>query len=107
MPVAFICCEIMLLLDLLQVNKTQGLLLERSVPVEEYVQKGFELVAVGFRPFFPALEDMTNAEQSALQSQFCTEAAVVGQSMLNSNGMVEDVHNDLWVTAFVGSDSSV
>lgn len=77
------------------------------MPVEDYVQKGFELVAVGFRPFFPALENLASAEQSALQSQFCAQAAVIAQSMLNSNNMVEDVHNDLWVTAFAGSHSSV
>ena len=88
-----------------QVEKTWALLLEQPEPVETYIQKGFQLVAVGFRPFFPALDAMSVADQSTLQSQFCAEAARLAHSMLNSAGMVEDVHNDLWVTATVDKAS--
>lgn len=39
------------------------------------------------------------AELSAVQQQFCAEASVIGQRMLNAGGLVEDKHTDLWVVA--------
>lgn len=67
--------------------------------LEYYVHNGFQLVTVGFRPFFPALDLLMVAELSAVQQQFCAEASVIGQRMLNAGGLVEDKHTDLWVVA--------
>lgn len=67
--------------------------------LEDYIHKGFQLVTVGFRPFFPALDLLMVAELSAVQQQFCAEASVIGQGMLNAVGLVEDKHTDLWVVA--------
>lgn len=73
---------------------------------DDYVHKGFQLVAVGFRPFFPALDLLTAGELSVVEQQFCAEASVIGQRMLNADGLVEDKHTDLWVVAVASSNKT-
>lgn len=85
---------------------TEGILLEQPVSLEDYVHKGFQLVAVGFRPFFPALDLLNATELSAVERQFCAEASVIGQHMLNADGLVEDKHIDLWVVAVAASNKT-
>lgn len=82
-----------------QVDTTIGLLFERPMQLSEYATKGYDLVSTGFRPFFPILDTMTAEDQAQLQSEFCAEASLLGRSMLNTEGLVEDRHYDLWVTA--------
>ena len=89
----------------MQIAKTSGLLLEKPVPAEDYVQRGYMLVASAFRPFFPALVGMSEADHAALKEDFCTEAAKLAQGMLNADGLVEDRHIDLWVAALAGGSS--
>lgn len=74
--------------------------------LEDYVHKGFQLVSVGFRPFFPALDLLMVAELSAVEQQFCAEASVTAQRMLNADGMVEDKHTDLWIVAVAASNKT-
>ena len=85
---------------LLQVDKTDGLLFEKPIALQEYSTKGHDLVAIAFRPFFPALGTLAEQDQLALKEEFCTEAHLLGQNMLNTAGMVEDKHLDFWVTAY-------
>ena len=80
------------------------MLLEQPVSLEDYIHEGFQLVAVGFRPFFPALELLKAPELSAVEQHFCAGASVIGQSMLNADGLVEDKHTDLWVIAVATSE---
>lgn len=84
---------------MLQIDDTVGLLFERPMTLDEYATKGYDLVATAFRPFFPILDTMTATEQLALQEDFHTEAYLLGQSMPNDAGLVEDKHHDLWVIA--------
>lgn len=83
----------------MQVDKTPGLLLEKPTPLETYVEKGWELVTIGFKPFFPTLTSMSVPEQADLKHKFCAKASTIGKSMTNEQGMVEDKHTNLWVTA--------
>ena len=84
---------------MLQVDETVGLLFEKPIALDEYTTKGHDLVAVAFRPFFPVLDTLTAEDQLALKEEFYPQANSLGQSMLNSAGLVEDKHFDLWVTA--------
>ena len=83
----------------MKISKTLGLFLDKPYSGEDYVAKGFQLEAVGFRPFFPALYDLPAAEMAALEHEFRARATQVAQTMLNADGLVEDRHNDLWVLA--------
>ena len=80
-------------------DKTPGLLLEKPTPLETYVEKGWELVTIGFKPFFPTLTSMSGSEQADLKHKFFAKASTIGKSMTNEQGMVEDKHTNLWVTA--------
>ena len=80
-------------------DTTPGLLLEKPTPLDTYVEKGWQLVATGFKPFFPSVAMMSDADEHALKTEFCAKAAVIGRSMLNKQGLVEDAHVNLWVTA--------
>lgn len=82
-----------------KVETTPGLLLEKPTPLDTYVEKGWQLVATGFKPFFPSVAMMSEADELALKTEFCAKAAVIGRSMLNQQGLVEDTHVNLWVTA--------
>ena len=90
----------------MQVDKTQGLLLEQPVALEDYVHKGYQLVAVGFRPFFPGMDLLARAELSAIEKQFCAAATIIGQQKLNADGLVVDEHTDLWVVALAASNKA-
>ncbi|DBB16987.1 TPA: hypothetical protein ACH3X3_014092 [Trebouxia sp. C0006] len=83
----------------LQVEATPGLLLEKTTPLNTYVDKGWQMVATGFKPFFPSLANMSVSEQAALKEQFCAQATVIGKGMINQQGLVEDRHINLWITA--------
>ncbi len=83
----------------MQVDATPGLLLEKPTPLDIYVDKGWQLVATGFQPFFPSLANMSNSEQAAVKEQFCAQATIIGKGMLNKQGLVEDKHTNLWITA--------
>ncbi|KAL0021758.1 hypothetical protein WJX79_005059 [Trebouxia sp. C0005] len=82
-----------------QVEATPGLLLEKATPLESYVNKGWQMVATGFKPFFPSLANMPNSEQAALKERFCAQATVIGKGIINKQGLVEDRHINLWITA--------
>lgn len=86
-------------LVLLQVQETPGLLLEKPVSRDVYVEKGCRMALVAFKPFFPGLLDLSDTEKAVLQQRFTAQACELGQSMLNSEGLVEDRHTTLWVTA--------
>ncbi len=83
----------------MQVETTPGLLLEKPTLLDTYVDKGWQMVATGFKPFFPSLVKMSTSEQAALKEQFQTQATVIGQGMINQQGLVEDRHINLWITA--------
>ncbi len=83
----------------MQVETTPGLLLEKPTLLDTYVDKGWQMVATGFKPFFPSLVNMSTSEQAALKEQFQTQATVIGQGMINQQGLVEDRHINLWITA--------
>jgi len=83
----------------MQVEATPGLLLEKPTLLDIYVDKGWQMVATGFKPFFPSLPNMSVSEQAALKEQFCAQANVVGRGMINKQGLVEDRHINLWITA--------
>ena len=89
----------------LQVHETPGMLLEKPVPLDVYVDKGWQLASVGFRPFFPGLASVADAEQTNLQQSFKAQATVLGRNMLNAEGLVEDRHTNLWVTAHAAQSS--
>ena len=80
-------------------EKTPGLLLEKPTTLDTYVEKGWQLVATGFRPFFPSLASISEADLSSLEEKFKTKAAMIGKAMMNKDGMIEDKHVNLWVTA--------
>ncbi len=82
----------------MQVEATPGLLLEKPTPLDIYVDKGWQLVATGFKPFFPSLANMSVSEQAALKEQFYAQATVIGKGMINQQGLVEDRHINLWIT---------
>ena len=46
------------------------------------------------------------AELSAVEQQFCAEASVTAQRMLNADGLVEDKHVDLWVVAAAATNET-
>ena len=82
-----------------QVEATPGVLLEKPSLLDVYVDKGWQMVATGFKPFFPSLAIMSVSEQAALKKQFCAQATVIGKGMINQQGLVEDRHINLWITA--------
>lgn len=79
-------------------KQTPGLLLEKPVPLDMYVEKGWQLVAEGFKPFFPTLAYTPEADLAKLKEEFCAKASTLGRGMLNTDGKVEDKHINLWVT---------
>ena len=83
----------------IQVEKTPGVLLEKPVPLDMYAEKGWQLVAEGFKPFFPSLANTAEADLSTLKEEFCGKARAMGKGMINADGQVEDKHTNLWVTA--------
>ncbi len=82
-----------------QVEATPGLLLEKPTPLDIYVEKGWQMVATGFKPFFPSLANMSDSELAALEEHFYAQATVIGKGMINQQGLVEDMHINLWITA--------
>lgn len=82
-----------------KVEATPGVLLEKPTLLDVYVDKGWQMVATGFKPFFPSLAIMSVSEQAALKKQFCAQATVIGKGMINQQGLVEDRHINLWITA--------
>lgn len=86
-----------------QVHRTPGLLLEKPTPVETYVEQGWQMVANGFKPFFPSLASMSDLKVASLNEEFCAKAKLIGQGMLNMDCMVEDKHTNLWVSGNAGA----
>lgn len=83
----------------MQVDTSPGLLLEKTMPLEAYIDKGWQLVVTGFKPFFPSLETMSELDTAKLHNKFKAEAKLIGQSMMNDSNMVQDKHVNLWVIA--------
>lgn len=82
-----------------QVEKTPGLLLEKAVLLQQYTEQGWQMVATGFKPFFPSLSSVSENDVSHLKSEFCSKAITIGRGMMNAEGLVADKHTNLWVTA--------
>ena len=68
------------------------------MPLGVYVKKGWEIVANGFKPFFPTLSTMSKADRAAVKADFFAKGTALGRSMMSTNQMVEDKHNDMLVT---------
>ncbi len=71
----------------------------KRVLLDDYVEMGWRIVAVGFKPFIPNLSTMSEHDQAVVQKEFYARATAIGKSMMNAEGMVEDQHKKLWVTA--------
>jgi len=86
-----------ILLVLVQVEKAHEFLLGKPLPLDVYVEKGWEIMAEGFRPFFPTLSTLSKADGVAVKEELFAKGIALGKSMMSADQMVEDKHSNMFV----------